>query len=59
MDHNHETGKVRGILCFGCNGGLGQFLDNIESLRRAIEYVERDGFGDVHEPVTPYILSVA
>jgi hypothetical protein len=60
VDHNHRTGKVRGVLCFGCNGGLGQFQDNIESLCRAIDYVERDGFdGTVHEAAAQYILSVA
>ena len=60
VDHNHISGKVRGILCFGCNGGLGQFQDNTEALRRAIDYVERDGFdGTVREPAAPYILSVA
>ncbi len=59
VDHNHRTGKVRGVLCFGCNGGLGQFQDNVESIRRAIEYIQRDGFGGVQESPAPYILSVA
>jgi 5-methylcytosine-specific restriction endonuclease McrA len=59
VDHNHRTGKVRGVLCFGCNGGLGQFQDNVQSLARAIEYVERDGFDGVQEAAASYILSVA
>lgn len=40
-DHNHETGIVRGLLCRGCNIGLGGFEDNPISLKRAIEYLGR------------------
>lgn len=40
VDHDHEFGNVRGILCFNCNGGLGQFKDNEQSLARAIEYLK-------------------
>jgi len=39
LDHNHETGQVRGILCSGCNTGLGMFLEDKKSLERAIEYL--------------------
>jgi recombination endonuclease VII len=59
VDHDHVTGKVRGILCFGCNGGLGQFQDNTGWLARAIEYVTRHNPDTVQEPPASYILSVA
>lgn len=39
VDHDHNTGKVRGLLCRRCNVALGQLDDNIESLKRAINYL--------------------
>lgn len=41
VDHDHKTGKIRGLLCADCNKGLGNFKDNIISLRNAIEYLEK------------------
>ena len=40
VDHCHTTGKVRGLLCFKCNSGIGNFIDNIENLKSAINYLE-------------------
>jgi hypothetical protein len=40
VDHDHETGYVRGIICRSCNLGLGYFRDNPEMLEAAAEYVD-------------------
>lgn len=40
LDHDHATGKIRGILCWNCNGGLGNFSDNVERLQSAINYLK-------------------
>ena len=40
MDHNHQTGKFRGMLCNHCNRGLGNFKDNINTLEAAIKYLK-------------------
>ena len=42
IDHDHDLGHVRGILCRECNLGLGFFRDNPAVMRRAIKYLARN-----------------
>lgn len=42
VDHNHETGKVRGILCHNCNAALGLLDENIEVIKTMIKYLEEE-----------------
>ena len=41
IDHCHETGKIRGVLCQTCNMGMGMFEDKIDILKAAIAYLEK------------------
>ena len=48
VDHDHKTGKVRGLLCSHCNVGLGHFKENAALLRDAASYVETKGMDMIH-----------
>jgi predicted SprT family Zn-dependent metalloprotease len=41
IDHNHNNHKVRGLLCYSCNVGLGFFNDKVEVLMAAIQYLAK------------------
>ena len=43
VDHDHETGQYRKLLCNGCNHGLGRFKDSIALLMSAINYLVEHG----------------
>lgn len=45
VDHNHKTGKIRGLLCYDCNHGLGKFRDSPETCIAAANYLRRDTDG--------------
>lgn len=39
LDHNHKTGAVRGYICGSCNASIGKFKEDINILKRAIEWL--------------------
>lgn len=39
VDHDHESGRVRGMLCGSCNRGIGLLKDDPNALRRAARYI--------------------
>ncbi|MGW9428999.1 endonuclease VII domain-containing protein [Streptomyces decoyicus] len=47
VDHDRDTGKVRGVLCFNCISALGKLRDDPDAMRRAIAYLE----GNVWKPI--------
>ena len=49
LDHDHKTKKFRGWLCHKCNRALGNFDDDIELLKKAIEYIKKDRNDDTNQ----------
>ena len=40
LDHDHQTGAIRGWICDSCNTGIGRFKDDIELIKSAIKFLE-------------------
>jgi len=47
VDHDHDTGIIRGILCSHCNNALGMVDDNIETLHNMIKYLKGDNNANI------------
>jgi len=42
VDHDHQTGRVRGLLCVSCNAAIGKLGDSAEALRYVVTYLEEN-----------------
>lgn len=41
IDHDHDTGLIRGVICQKCNTGLGAFNDDLELLECVVDYMKQ------------------
>jgi hypothetical protein len=49
VDHDHSTGKVRGILCFCCNNALADFQEDVQLLAKAAAYLDQHAHAEEME----------
>jgi len=42
IDHNHGTNEIRGLLCYKCNIGLGQYNDDLKLILKAFNYLNKN-----------------
>jgi hypothetical protein len=42
VDHDHDTGEIRGLLCFRCNNALGDLRESYDLAVKAVDYLDRD-----------------
>ena len=42
VDHDHETGEIRGLLCFRCNNAIGDLRDDRDLAQALVDYLDRD-----------------
>ena len=47
VDHDHDSGEIRGILCASCNLGIGKFNDDVETVKQAVVYLESARTGHI------------
>jgi hypothetical protein len=60
VDHCHKTGKIRGLLCYSCNIGLGHLGDTFQSVSNAITYLSKSEpplFPGIWKRIAPPILN--
>ena len=41
VDHDHNTGQIRGLLCHACNLGIGNLGDNLQGVYQAVNYLQK------------------
>lgn len=57
VDHCHETGAVRGLLCVACNTGIGKFNDNRSTMLSAIKYLDKHSGRESSVPALALVFS--